>query len=74
MNTNYESIRGKKVLLFSAGMDSYMINQLEEPDVLLFINNKSAYADIEEKFLRNLQAQEYYQAHLSCEVHRSMRK
>lgn len=60
MNTNYESIRGKKVLLFSAGMDSYMINQLEEPDVLLFINNKSVYADIEEKFLRNLQAQGYY--------------
>ena len=60
MNTNYESIKGKKVLLFSAGMDSYMINQLEKPDVLLFINNKSAYADIEENFLRNLQKQGYY--------------
>ena len=57
MNTNYESIKGKKVLLFSAGMDSYMINQLEKPDVLLFINNKSVYANIEEKFLRNLQKQ-----------------
>lgn len=38
---------GKKVLLFSSGMDSYIINQLEKPDVLLFIDNKSAYSNIE---------------------------
>lgn len=60
MNTNYESIKGKKVLLFSAGMDSYMINQIEKPDVLLFINNRSVYADIEEKFLKDMQKRGFY--------------
>lgn len=45
---------GKKVLLFSSGMDSYIINQLEKPDVLLFIDNKSNYSALEMKYLKSL--------------------
>lgn len=43
----------KKVLLFSSGMDSYIINKLEKPDTLLFIDNKSNYAQIERKFIES---------------------
>jgi 7-cyano-7-deazaguanine synthase in queuosine biosynthesis len=42
----------KQVLLFSSGMDSYIINQLEQPQVLLFINNRSKYASVERRFLK----------------------
>jgi 7-cyano-7-deazaguanine synthase len=45
---------GKKVLLFSSGMDSYIINQLEKPDVLLFIDNTSKYSQIEKERLESL--------------------
>lgn len=45
---------GKKVLLFSSGMDSFIINKLEKPDVLLFIDNKSNYSDIEMKYLESV--------------------
>ena len=45
---------GKKVLLFSSGMDSYIINELEKPDVLLFIDNKSNYSDLEMKYLESV--------------------
>lgn len=41
----------KKVLLMSSGMDSYIIRELEEPDVLLFIDNKSEYSQIEKEYL-----------------------
>ena len=54
---NKESLNkrtGKKVLLFSSGMDSYIINQLEKPDVLLFIDNKSNYSELEMKYLKSL--------------------
>jgi len=44
---------GKKVLLFSSGMDSYIINQLENPDVLLFIDNKSKYSEVEMDYLKS---------------------
>lgn len=43
---------GKKVLLFSSGMDSYIINALEKPDVLLFIDNKSNYSEVEKSYLK----------------------
>lgn len=43
---------GKKVLLFSSGMDSYIINKLEQPDVLLFIDNKSNYSELEKSYLK----------------------
>lgn len=43
---------GKKVLLFSSGMDSYIINELEKPDVLLFIDNKSNYSELEKSYLK----------------------
>jgi 7-cyano-7-deazaguanine synthase in queuosine biosynthesis len=45
---------GKRVLLFSSGMDSYIINELEKPDVLLFIDNKSNYSELEMKYLKSL--------------------
>jgi 7-cyano-7-deazaguanine synthase in queuosine biosynthesis len=47
-------MKKKRVLLFSSGMDSYIINQLEQPDVLLFINNKSEYAELEMNFLKKM--------------------
>lgn len=46
---------GKKVLLFSSGMDSYIINQLEKPDVLVFVDNKSNYSALEMRYLKSLQ-------------------
>ena len=41
----------KKVLLCSAGMDSYIINKLEKPDVCLFIDTKSNYSGIEKQWM-----------------------
>jgi len=41
----------KKVLLCSAGMDSYIINKLENPDVCLFIDSKSNYSGIEKQWM-----------------------
>ena len=41
----------KKVLLCSAGMDSYIINKLEKPDVCLFIDTKSNYSGIEKEWM-----------------------
>ena len=35
---NVEKIKGKKVLLYSGGMDSYIIDKLWKPDVKLYIN------------------------------------
>jgi len=45
---------GKKVLLFSSGMDSYIINMLEKPDVLLFIDNRSNYSTLEMNYLKSI--------------------
>ena len=42
---------GKKVLLYSSGMDSFIINELEKPDVLLFIDNKSNYSELEKSYI-----------------------
>lgn len=42
---------GKKVLLYSGGMDSYIIAKLEKPDVLLYVNTRSNYAKLEIEFL-----------------------
>ncbi len=42
----------KKVLLFSSGMDSYIISKIEQPEVLLFIDNRSKYAQREKEFLK----------------------
>ena len=41
----------KKVLLCSAGMDSYIIDKLEKPDVCLFIDSKSNYSGIEKQWM-----------------------
>jgi len=41
----------KKVLLCSSGMDSYIINTLEKPDVCLFIDSKSKYSGVEKEWL-----------------------
>lgn len=57
MNIDYSKIKGKKVLLFSGGMDCYMINELEKPDVLLYIDNHSKYSQVEKAFLKKMQEQ-----------------
>lgn len=41
----------KKVLLYSGGMDSYIISKLEYYDVLLYIDSNSRYSRIERDFL-----------------------
>jgi len=43
---------GKRVLLYSGGMDSYIISKLENFDVLLYIDTKSKYSQIEKEFLK----------------------
>lgn len=42
----------KTVQLVSAGMDSYIINKLEKPDVSLFIDNGSKYIETEKRFVK----------------------
>jgi len=42
---------GLKVLLFSGGMDSWLINQLWNPDILLYININNQYSKEEIKRL-----------------------
>lgn len=42
----------KKVLLYSGGMDSYIISKLEKFDTLLYINTRSKYANLEIEFLK----------------------
>ena len=48
----------KKVLLCSAGMDSYIINKLEKPDVCLFIDSESNYSSVEKEWM--LKNKEHY--------------
>ena len=60
-NIDYSKIKGKKVLLFSGGMDCYTINQLEKPDVLLFIDNHSQYSSVERAYLEYMQARGWYE-------------
>ncbi len=45
-------INNKKVLLYSGGMDSYIISKLEKFDTLLYIHTGSKYADLEVEFLK----------------------
>lgn len=52
---NFDTITkatGKSVLLYSGGMDSYIISKLETFDTLLYVNSKSKYATIEIEFLK----------------------
>ena len=48
----------KKVLLCSAGMDSYIIDKFEKPDVCLFIDSKSNYSSIEKQWM--IENKEHY--------------
>ena len=43
MDIDYSKIKGKKVLLYSGGMDSWLINKLWKPDVLLYVNLHGRY-------------------------------
>jgi len=45
-------INNRKVLLYSGGMDSYIISKLEKFDTLLYIHTGSKYADLEVEFLK----------------------
>lgn len=51
---NKEQVRGKKVLLFSCGMDCLCLNQIYKPDILLHINYGGVYGEQEKKSLNNL--------------------
>jgi len=42
----------KKVLLYSGGMDSYIISKIDNFDTLLYIDTKSKYSKIEIEFLK----------------------
>ena len=48
----------KKVLLCSSGMDSYIIDKLEKPDICLFIDSKSNYSSIEKQWM--IENKEHY--------------
>ena len=50
---------GKKVLLFSGGMDSLMIEHFLKPDVLLYIPSGSSFEKVETKKLHSLLANGY---------------
>lgn len=43
---------GRSVLLYSGGMDSFIISKLEKFDTILYIDSKSKYAAIEIEFLK----------------------
>jgi 7-cyano-7-deazaguanine synthase len=49
-----EQVRGKKVLLFSCGMDCLMVNQIYKPDTLLHINYGGKYGSQEQRSLDRL--------------------
>lgn len=49
-----EKVRNKTVLLFSAGMDCLMVNQIFKPDILLHINYGGKYGEQEKKSLKKL--------------------
>lgn len=42
-----ENIKGKKVLLYSGGMDSWLIDKLWKPDVKLYVDVNSSYTQPE---------------------------
>lgn len=50
MDINYEEIKGKKVLLYSGGLDSWLIDKLWKPDVKLYIDMNTEYS-LAEKFI-----------------------
>jgi 7-cyano-7-deazaguanine synthase len=49
-----EQVRGKKVLLFSCGMDCLCVNQIFKPDILLHINYGGKYGEQERQSLQRL--------------------
>lgn len=49
-----EQIRGKKVLLFSCGLDCLCTNQIFKPDILLHISYGGKYGDQEKRSLKKL--------------------
>lgn len=44
MDINYEEIKGKKVLLYSGGLDSWLIDKLWKPDVKLYVDMNTKYS------------------------------
>lgn len=52
--TDLHTRTGKKVLMCSSGMDSFIINYLEKPDVLVFVDNNSNYSKIERSYVESL--------------------
>ena len=49
-----DSPKNKSVLLFSGGMDSYIISQLDNPDILLYLNHGQKYRVYEENSIYEL--------------------
>lgn len=44
MDINYNEIKGKRVLLYSGGLDSWLIDKLWKPDVKLYIDMNTKYS------------------------------
>ena len=44
MDINYNEIKGKKVLLYSGGLDSWLIDKLWKPDIKLYIDMNTEYS------------------------------
>jgi 7-cyano-7-deazaguanine synthase len=51
MDIDYSKIKGKKVLLYSGGMDSWLIAKIWNPDVKLYVNINGRYNKQEIKHL-----------------------
>lgn len=52
MKKDYEISTGKTVLLYSGGLDSFIISKLQNFDTLLYINIGSRYSQIEMKYIK----------------------
>ena len=50
---NYRDVKGKKVLLYSGGVDSECIRRLWRPDVLLYVDMKTRYSEEELSRIEN---------------------
>jgi 7-cyano-7-deazaguanine synthase in queuosine biosynthesis len=53
MDINYEEIKGKRVLLYSGGLDSWLIDKLWKPDIKLYIDMNTEYSKQEIQNLPN---------------------
>lgn len=60
----------KRVLLFSGGLDSYLVHRLFKPEVLLYVGCNHKYQDREEKAIKDLKLDKVVKRDLSLDLQR----